>query len=421
VLLIVVLPSLLLSQTFSGRLTTAFYAFERNDTTGATSGHVRGYQSFQFDFGKENIAFRTYGQLDNDLSTRLAGDGKVRMYNFFLDWKNIGKRAELRIGRQPIFAGVATGTVDGVQIKMRLSNRLRLKGFGGGLLPSNQRLKLIDDLDKNYMAGGQINYSPTADATVSLSYFNKLQKRTGYNALRADSIGNVLPQFIEPSNQAFEFASLDASWNLKKTSFYGRADYDVNDGQLSRAEISIRGEAARSFTLSGSYTFRSPRLPWNSIFAAFDVEDNHEVEAGIYYRYKPSLRFYGNAAGIFYSGDESLRFTLGTECNYGGVNVVHRSGYAGNLNGINASAYYPLRGDKIMPSVQLSWASYKLEADQSDSETLFSGAAGVMLRPWNLLTIDGQLQYLHNRFYSNDMRFLLRLQYWFFTKFDRPL
>ena len=410
------LPALLFAQTFSGRLTSSFYVYERNDTTGASSSHARGYQSFQLDFGKENFSFRTYGQMDNDFSTRLAGDGKVRMYNFFIDWKNIGKRAEIRLGRQPIFAGVATSTVDGVQIKMRLSNRLRLKGFGGGLLPSDQRLKLIDDFDKNYMAGGQITYSPNADASLSLSYFNKLQQRSGYNALRADSIGNVFTQFIEPSNQVFEFASLDASWSLKKISLYGRTDYDLNDSQLSRAEISIRSEASRSFTLNGSYTFRSPRLPWNSIFAAFDVEDNHEVEAGVYYRFKPSLRFYGNAAGIFYSGDESLRLTAGTDFTYGGLNLVHRSGYAGKLIGANASFYYSLPGDKIMPSAQLSWASYKLDADQSESESLFSGAAGVMIRPWNILTIDSQLQYLNNRYYTNDLRFLLRLQYWFFTK-----
>ena len=124
---------------------------------------------------------------------------------------------------------------------------------------------------------------------------------------------------------------------------------------------------------------RSPRLPWNSIFSAFDVEDNHEVEGGIYYRYKPSLRFYGNASGIFYSGDESFRFTASSECNYGELSFVHRSGYAGNLNGANVSLYYPLQQGKITPSVQLSWASYKLDAKANERESLFSGAAGLLV------------------------------------------
>jgi len=410
------MPSILPAQTFSGRVTSAFYAFERSDTVNVTSTHARGYQAFQFDYGNENIAFHTFGQLDNDFSTRLAGDGKVRMYNFHLAIKNIAQRAEIKLGRQPVFAGAGVGTVDGAQIKLRAAKWLRLKAFGGGLLPADQRFQVIDDFKKNYMAGGQAVFEPNADWKLGLSYFNKHQLRSGYYAIRADSIGNVFLLFVEPTNRAYKFTSLDASWNVKRTSLYSRGDYDLNGEQLSRAELSVRSDVFSNLVLNGSYTFRSPRLPWNSIFSAFDVENNHEVEGGVYYRYKPALRFYGNAAGIFYSDDKSFRFTLGTECNYGALSFVNRSGYAGNLNGVNASSYYPLQQGTIMPSAQLSWASYKLDSNASDRESLFSGAAGLLVRPWNVVTIDSQLQYLHNRFYSNDTRFLVRLQYWFFKK-----
>jgi hypothetical protein len=416
VLLSAALPSLLPAQTFSGRVTSAFYAFERSDTVNVTSTHARGYQAFQFDFGNENMAFHTFGQLDNDFSTRLAGDGKVRMYNFHLAWKNIAKRAEIKLGRQPVFAGAGVGTIDGAQIKVRAATWLRLKAFGGGLLPANQRFQIIDDLDKNYMAGGQAVVAPKADLNIGLSYFNKHQRRAGYFTPRADSIGDVFTLFVEPAERAYESASLDAAWNVKRTSFYGRSDYDMSADEFARAEFSVRSEISDKLVVNGSYTFRSPRLPWNSIFSAFDVEDNREVETGIYYRHKPSLRFYGNAAGIFYTGDESFRFTIGSDCNYGGLSFVHRSGYAGNLNGVNASIYYPLQQGKIAPSALLSWASYKLEANARARESLFSGAAGLLIRPWEVLTIDSQLQYLHNRFYSNDVRFLVRLQYWFFKK-----
>jgi hypothetical protein len=416
----VAIPSLLLAQTFSGRVTSAFYVFERSDSTDLTSAHARGYQAFQFDYGTENIVFHTFGQLDNDFSTRLAGDGKVRMYSLHFELKNIFKRADLKFGRQPIFAGVATGTVDGAQIKVRAAKWLRLKGFGGGSPPADQRFKLVDDFSKNYMAGGQAMLAPNSDWNISLSYFNQRQQRPSYFAERADlspdSLGKILTLFVEPSDRAFEFASLDASWNVKRLSFYGRSDYDMLGDQFTRAEFSVRSEVSSKVVLNGAYTFRSPRLPWNSIFSAFDVENNQEVEGGIYYRHNRAWRFYGNAAGIFYSGDESLRLTVGSECSYGGVNYVHRSGYAGNLNGVNASVYYPLRQGQILPSAQLSWASYKLDANADERQDLFAGAAGLLVRPWNVLTIDSQLQYVQNRFYSNDVRFLVRLQYWFFAK-----
>lgn len=406
------------AQSFSGRLTSSFYAFERSDSTNITSNHARGYLAYQFAFGTENLALKAYGQLDNDFSTQLAGDGKARMYNLYLDWKNIAQRAEIRVGRQSIFGGVAVGTIDGAQVKVRASRWLRLKAFGGGLMPADQQVKLTDDYDQNYMVGGQAVFVPNADLNIGLSYFNKRQLRPGYEAQRADSVGNVFTQFVAPSDRAFELASIDASWTVKqKTSLYGRGDYDFYGDQLTRAEVSARSEISPRLTLNGSYTFRSPRLPWNSIFAAFNVENNHEVEGGVYYRYKPALRFFGNLAGIFYSDDQSLRFTVGADLNYSSFSYVRRSGYAGDLDGLNASIYYPLRQGQIMPSAQISWASYKLESTQSNRETLFSGAAGLLVRPWNILTIDGQLQVLHNRYYSNDVRLLLRVQYWFFRKF----
>lgn len=415
-LLILLFCGVLRAQTFSGRVTSAFYAFERSDTVNVTSTHARGYQAFQFDYGNENIAFHTFGQLDNDFSTRLAGDGKVRMYNFHLAINNIAKRAEIKIGRQPVFAGAGVGTVDGAQVKVNAAKWLRLKAFGGGLLPANQRFQVIDELDKNYMAGGQAVIKPNADMNIGLSYFNKHQLRSGYYAERADAIGNVFTLFVEPADRAYEFTSLDASWQVKRTSFYGRSDYDMIGDALTRAEFSLRSEVSSRVTLNGSYTFRSPRLPWNSIFSAFDIDDNHEVEGGVYYRHNAAWRLYGNAAGIFYSDDESFRLTVGAECNYGALSFVNRSGYAGSLNGLNASFYYPLREGKLAPSAQLSWASYKLDANAGDRESIFSGAAGLLIRPWEVLTIDSQLQYLHNRFYSNDTRFLVRLQYWFFKK-----
>jgi len=416
--LVACLPASLGAQTLSGRLTSSFYAYERSDSSAFTSNDVRAYQAFQFDFAGKNFVVRTYGQLDRDFDSKLAGDGKARLYNFYLDWKNLGQRVDVQIGRQPIFGGVAVGAIDGAQIKVRAAHWLRLKAFGGGLLPSDRRIKLTDDFDKNFMAGGQASLKPNDDWNVSVSFFEKRQLRPGYETLRADSIGNVFTQFVEPSDRAYRLGAVDASWYASaKTSFYGRSDYDFHAEQITRAELSLRSEVSSQTVLNGSYTFRSPRLPWNSIFAAFNVEDNHEVEGGVYYQHKPSLRFYGNAAGIFYSGgDNSLRFTVGTDVKYGGLNFVHRTGYAGSLDGINASCYYPTHDGKLMPSLQLSWATYKLDSEQSERESLYSGAAGVLVRPVKTVTIDGQLQLLRNRYYSNDVRFLLRLQYWFFNK-----
>ena len=405
------------AQTFSGRLTSSFYTFERSDTIGVSSTHARGYQAFQFDLKNRNFMLRTFGQLENDLSTQLAGDGKVRMYNLYLQWRDTQRRAEVSVGRQSIYSGVAVGTIDGAQLKYKVKSWLRLKAFGGGLLPANQRLKLVDDVSDNFMAGGQALIFPTNDLKIGVSYFNKKQTRASYRAIRADSVGNVFEQLVEPDNQAYQFASLDARWAPKgETSLYTRSDFDVYSKKFTRAEFSARTAVTTKLSVNAAYTFRSPRLPRNSIFSLFNVENNHELEGGLYYRAQKNIGVYGNFAGIFYDQENSLRGSVGVDLGYGGISYVVRGGYAGSLNGVNGSFYYPMYSGKLMPNVMLSCASYKLDTDASETESLLSGAFGLMVRPHKLVTIDGQVQVLNNRYYSNDVRFLMRLQYVFFSR-----
>ena len=45
ILFLIVSATLAGAQTFSGRLTSSFYTFERSDTVGSSSTHARGYQA----------------------------------------------------------------------------------------------------------------------------------------------------------------------------------------------------------------------------------------------------------------------------------------------------------------------------------------------------------------------------------------
>ncbi|RMD95314.1 MAG: hypothetical protein D6814_13390, partial [Calditrichaeota bacterium] len=371
----------LYAQSFSGRVTTSLYAYERNDTVNVSSRQTRGYQGFQFNLQGKNLVLRSFGQVDHDFSTALRGDAKVRLFNFYVQWQDGSRRAQIKIGRQPIFGGVAVGTIDGAQLKLRLTRWARLKAFAGGLMPANQKIELIDDLDNNFLAGAQLRLLPRSNIHLGLSYFNKRQKRPGFNTLRADSIGNVFTQFIAPATRAFQMAALDAWWNIRSgTSLYGRTDFDVYDRKPTRIEASLRSTLGEKWTVNGAYTYRSPRLPWNSIFSVFNTDENHEIEAGVYYRYTPDLQFFGNGAVIVYPGDTSVRVSAGANTRLGSFNFVQRSGYAGNLFGVNAYLYKNLYQDKVMPNVQISWASYKLASEANERIGLFSGAIGLILR-----------------------------------------
>jgi len=408
-------PSPAEAQGLSGNLSSSVYVYERSDTIGVETNHARTYQTFQLSLNDKTVAIHTYGQFDTDLSTQLAGDGKFRMFQLYADWKPRGRGLGVRVGRQPVFTGGSLGSVDGIQIRVEPATVLRLRAFGGGLPPPDQKLEVVDEIRHNYALGGAIVVLPRPDVSATLSYVRRRQERPGYLATRADTLGNLFTQTIEPNDRVSDFASLDASWTPKTTiRMYGRSDLDLYDLRIRRVDASLRSDVSPRTSLHAGYVFRSPRLPWNSIFAVFDAREHHEVEAGASRRLNRLLRATAEAAGIFGEDDASFRATLGLATATAGLSYVHRGGDAGALDGVNASLVHPLRGGRITPTLQLSWASVELDAGSGDRESLFSGAGGVTVEPCRGLTLDTQVQVLRNPVYSDDVRFLARLQYRFF-------
>ncbi len=401
--------------TVSGRVTSSFYTFERSDTVDTRSLHVRGYQSVFFDVRKKSVLFRTYAQVDNDFAARINGDARLRLYSFYLQWRPEPQdKATLQLGRVPVFGGVGAGTIDGAVLALRPWPRLRMKAFAGTLAPERLRAGLIGEKENNFLLGGELGLSPAKSLRINFSYFNKNQSRPGYRTLRSDSVGTVFTQFIEPQAQAFEFAGIDLSWQPRRSqSFYARTDFDMESRTVSRLEFSGRSRLGPRLTVSAAYTFRSPRLPWNSIFSVFNVEDNQELEAGLYYRPSRALRLFVNSALIVYRGDNSVRFSGGISGRFGSFNYVHRSGYAGELNGVNAAFYYPTLNGELLPSLMISWAAYELDRDDHELQNLLSAVLGLRYSPRRLFSLDTQIHLLSNRYYAVDSRFLLRLQYWF--------
>ncbi|KAA3658778.1 MAG: hypothetical protein DWQ10_10405 [Calditrichaeota bacterium] len=405
------------AQTFSGRVTSSFYAYERADSIDNTSTHARGYQGFQFDYRTKNILLRTFGQVNSDFNTTLDGDGVLRMYSLYLQWRNFANRVDLKLGRQPVFGGISSGTFDGASVQLKAAKWLRFKAFGGGLLPATQEMKLIDDLDKNFLMGGQISYIPNNDLIINASYNLKRQNRLGYNTRRSDEYGNVYTAFIEPREQEYQLVSLDGYWSAKKNlTVFTRHDFDLNHDQLTRSEFNVNAAVNEKISLTGTYLFRSPLLPANSIFSVFNIATNSEVEGGINYRMNQKLSFYVNSAAIMYDADNSLRTTLGVTRGNNSVQYFLRRGYAGIMDGFNLSSWYPMLGGKLLPNLMISWAKYKIDEDVEDSINLFSGSLGVTYKPVRSISVSSQVFLLSNKFYEKDYRFIMRLQYWFFMR-----
>jgi hypothetical protein len=67
--------------------------------------------------------------------------------------------------------------------------------------------------------------------------------------------------------------------------------------------------------------------------------------------------------------------------------------------------------------VGVSYTTYKL-SENEEKNNLITVLAGVNYRPFRVLSVDLQGQYMNNKIYKEDYRFFLKVNYWFNTNLN---
>jgi hypothetical protein len=408
------LTSLVRAQLVTGRFSTAVYTFEKFDSIDISRTIARGYQTFQLNITEGDVSVQTSVYGAATLSKPYYGDGIIRMSNLLLRWRNIANAVDASFGRVPIFAGVGIGTVDGALVKMRtLESKLILIGYGGANVRPALKSSGTENLSNNFMIGGQIVGSVGTDTRLSLSYVNRRIQRDEYTVTRFDSLSNPVSVFVSPDARAEQTIGFDARYDdTQLISVYGRYDYNMNAKRNLRLQLSSRLTASEEVGVTVDYVRREPRLSYSSWFNIFPMSAINEIEGGVEYGVSSSTKVYGKFGYVKYIDASTNRFTFGAFTEYGSVNYSGSTGYAGVLNSVSAQCMYPLLERKLIPTVGLSYASYKLD-ENSKQESVFAGSLGAIARPTQTVSIDIQAQWLTNKVLKNDVRLLAKVDYWF--------
>ncbi|HUI66333.1 MAG TPA: hypothetical protein VL126_15925 [Bacteroidota bacterium] len=402
------------AQLVTGRLTTSFYTFDRFDTVGSSKTYLRAFQSVQLSATQGEISLHTYLQGAVNGTNQFGDIGRVRFYNLYLRMANIAKIVDVDLGRQAIYAGVGNGTIDGLSARARLwDNQITLAGYGGANVNIDYT-GVQKDWHDNLNVGGQLITTLVSDMRVGLSYMNRHEQLDPYWTLRArDTTYSAIPFYIANSSTSQQLGSADVSYSYGELiSAYGRYDYDFNLKQTSRGQGALRLNVTRSLTVTGDVIYRQPQIPYNSIFWAFASSATTEAEGGLEYGFTPLFRAFAKLGLVSYSGDQSTSWTAGLNTGYGSFSYSGSSGYAGELQSLNIQGAYPVLDRKVVPSVGLSYSSYKLSADEA-TENALALLLGATVRPINCFSFDLQGQWMKNSVYNRDMRLQLRLMYWF--------
>ncbi len=410
------------AQFVTGRLSTAFYAWEQQfDTAGTSQAYLRAYQSLQLSVTQGNVSLTTFVQGTTNLAGETFGDaGRVRFYNLYLSVTDIGKVVDLHLGRQGVYAGAGVGTIDGLVARARLfQEKVTITGFGGATVgPDFTGIRR--NWHDNYHLGGQVLTTVVPGARIGLSYMNRREERDPYWALRArDTSFAPIAYYVANDAPAEEIGSADARYSYAdRVTVYGRYDYDFKNDRTSRTQGGARIQITPAFAVTGDYIHRIPRVAFNSIFSAFVTNAVDEFEGGVEYGFTPMLRAFGRMAWVSYTDEKSHRWTVGLNTGYGSVSFSGSDGYAGELNAVSLQGSYPLFGRIVIPTAGVSYASYRL-SQNAPRDNALSLLLGAIVRPSSTFSFDLQGQLLVNRLLQRDLRMQVRLHYWFAQRLSK--
>jgi hypothetical protein len=411
-------------QRLQARFVTSAYAWERQDTIGASSQHLFGYQTVQLSLAGEQLSFHTYLQGFNDFAGPVKNDPTLRLYNLYVKWSAYSQaadvRTELSVGRQAVFAGVGTGTIDGGLAAFKfLDSRLKLVGYYGSLPSLRYKAAMIDHAADNAMVGGQIVVSPVEFAQASLSYMKRNIKPETYMGTRQDALFNPYLVEIKPTATAEEYISGDLNLEYRQiASGYARFDYDLLLEKNSRLQLFTRispfGSSSvkvlQPLNLTAEYLQREPRILFNSIFSVFSFNSLKEYEAGAEYAIGSNWQVFAKYGSVSYNDATQNQITCGVNGEHVSFSLTRDDGDGGELSAASLNLGYPLCENKLTPTLLVGFAHYKL-SEYAQLENALSVAFGAVCRPSRVFSVDAQAQWIQNKIYKSDMRFFLRASY----------
>ncbi|MBU1680195.1 MAG: hypothetical protein KJ799_01630 [Bacteroidetes bacterium] len=411
------IPIAIFSQNVNGRISSSVYSFERFDENKEPETFFRAYESLILNINQDNFSIRTRVNYETNLSNSLVNDPKLRFYNLYFEGRDLLGLATVKVGRQSLFNSVAGGTYDGASLKLKYTD-YQASVFYGGNVPAYQKLELNKDWKNNYVLGGKVSAEPIEDLYVALTYIDKNYKSEDYTVTRLDENYNPIDVLIKSKSNQFKFATAEVDYTFDKSlSFYTRVDYDINFETLSKYELNGNYKATDNLGINVYYNFREPRIRYNSIFTVFNYGNTQEIEAGLNYTVNKDFSLSGKFGNVEYKDDNSQRATVGLNTKFGNVSYRKTFGYAGELDAISLYSAKSFMDGFLTPSAGISFTSYKLSPDE-DTNTLTSVLAGVNVRPLRTLSFDVQGQYFNNKIYENDLRLLIKLNYWFNTNLN---
>jgi len=313
-------------------------------------------------------------------------DWDEAIYNAYVDYRRPGAKIAVRGGRQFLYRGVITGSMDALSIEAFPSPGLNLQFVGGFAVPFDRSLDL-QSWDDGGVLGAYGRYQISPNARAAVSYFSR---RSG-GKVAWHQVGAAVNGIF---NRQFYYQA-QIEYNLEASTYQGM-----------RYRLTY---VPSQWTFSGEFTSQKPRVFEDSFFKIFELEAFNQVRAGSSYR---TDRFEAGLQYVYtmFDEDENASEIFGTlALGVGSVGVVYKSGYGGENIGVFGGVEVDIL-ENLSARLRSSYYSYERRSVSfTEDATSFSGGFKYRIVPSVML--QAELQESMNSAYDDDLRVYVRASY----------
>ena len=212
-------------QSLTGRMSSYIYSYKIQDQQSGSSQHARWYQTFVVNaknIGNPNVSLHVNTRYTKDFINDNSFNRNLKFQYMYGKVRNIFDILDVKLGRQYIYSGVGSGSIDGV------ASKLKIKSIGdfeiyAGMPVSWYHEAEIQKWDDSRMYGFRIQPRMYLKTLASVSYTQKLMKPIPYNIP-----GKFTFKKWDIAPEAMELLGLDVytQWS-NNTTTYGRIDWDM--------------------------------------------------------------------------------------------------------------------------------------------------------------------------------------------------
>lgn len=367
---------------FSGSYRGSAYLFE--DLNNETQTDF--YNNFRFRLGsKKNpgLYLNTYFRL---VRRGASSDWDDRFYNLYLHWKLADQPVYFNLGRQFLYNGVINGTVDGVLMALKPSDKSVIKLVAGVQAPYLREFKTTKWNEGNAV-GGYFSYKFSQILNANISYYQVFKNDVRIWQLTGAAFnGIIVPDFY----------------------YQAQLDYNINDEKMQtiRARLTYY---YNKWSFSGEYNSQKPRIYEDSYFRIFEVETFNQIRSAVTYQLSKIQLGLQYLFTSYDEGESTNQIILTTGNRWGLIGLLYQSGFGGDNFGLYGDIRYEFI-PKLTAKLYGSYYNYQLHTTEiTQDASAFS--AGLIYHPIRPLGLWAEVQQSANPVYKNDVRGLFRVEY----------